>query len=223
MIFLYGIIAKSKLKPGTYPDLKLNLDKNGVKGSIANFEKENERLRLIQQFDRKAIGKFIGELVRHLKRYLKGKVQNPADKALDLAHEVVAIYHCKGDLVLSCKLMTNSIAIAKNLYSNELQKEMNQQTRPEPPEYFNDLIAEDNIYEIIEESEVKLAVNKCLKRLSERCQKILRLYMEGASSGQVAESMGFTSKRTYQVRKSECMDKFEQTVRSSTELMELIC
>jgi DNA-directed RNA polymerase specialized sigma24 family protein len=193
-----------------------------VKDSIANLQKENERLRLIQQFDQKAIGKFIRELVKHLKRYLTYKVQNPADKALDLAHQVVSVYHCRGPITLNCKLMTHSITIAKNLYSNEVQKVLDQQTDPEPPEFFYNLIAEDNIYETIEESEIRQGVHKCLQRLSEKCQKILRLYMEGASSGQAMKSMGFGSKGTYQVRKSECLDKFELEVRGSSELMELL-
>lgn len=193
-----------------------------VKGSTAKYDKDNERLRLIRQFDEKAAGKFVDELSRKLKRYLRGKVSNYPTQALDLALQVLVIYHGTSDLILNCGIMTHATKVAKNLYINELRKVINQKTHPEPPEYFNHIMAEDNIYEYLEVSELKLAVHNCIKTLPERCQRIIRLFLEGVSAGQVTESMGYSSTRIYQVRKSECMDKLEHAARNSRAIMELM-
>ncbi|TSA37308.1 MAG: hypothetical protein D4R64_05860 [Porphyromonadaceae bacterium] len=127
--------------------------------SQEELNKECERLNQIRRFDEKATGRFIDEFVHHFKKYLKGKVPDPKRKALDLAHQVVEVLYCKENLVLKCKLMTYSITIAKNLFSNEQQKKFNHPTEMLPLSYFENLEAEDNIYEQIEESEIRLLVN----------------------------------------------------------------
>ncbi len=187
-------------------------------GLQKDWTKENDRLQLIRQFDEKETGKFIREFVSVFKKFLKRKVAHPKDAATDLAHQVVAVYYYKEDLVLSCELMSYSINIAKNLLSNEWQKRFNHPTETQPPEFFNQFAAEDDIFKLVEESEIKLAVHRCINSLSEKCQRILRAYMEGLSAGEAADCMGYPTRKIYQVRKSECMDKFEMEVRRCNEL-----
>jgi DNA-directed RNA polymerase specialized sigma24 family protein len=121
-------------------------------------------------------------------------------------------------LVLTCKLTTYSNEIAKHLFSNERQKLLNHPTESQPPEFFNQFAAEDDIFELLEVTEIKLAVHRCLKRLSVTCQRILRGYMEGVSATDSAKDLGYTTLKIYQVRKSECMNKFEVEVRRCREL-----
>ena len=187
-------------------------------GSHKDWTKENERLQLIRQHHEKETGKFIREFVRSFKKYLRKKVPNPKETAIDLAHQVVTVFYCKEDLVLSCKLLTYSIRIAKNLLSNEQQKKFHHRTDSEPTDYFYQFAAEDDIYELIEESEIKLAVHRCLKRLSEKCQRILRSVMEDESPSEAAKKLGYSTTRVFSARKSECWKNFETEARRCDEL-----
>jgi DNA-directed RNA polymerase specialized sigma24 family protein len=194
----------------------------GMTVSQKDWIRENERLQLIKQFDETETGKFIDEFVSHYKKFLKGKVKYPKRKAMELAHEIVVIFYMKENLNLNCKLLTYSYNIAKHLSSNEYQKEINQQTQIEPPEFFDQIAAEDDIYEFLEKSDIKLAVNKCIKRLSKKCQSILRQYLEGIPANRATEVMGYTSKSIYLVRKSECMDKLQHEVLTYGDLAGLL-
>jgi DNA-directed RNA polymerase specialized sigma24 family protein len=190
--------------------------------SQAELLKEQDRLDRIRQFDEKTIGRFIDEFVRHFRKYLHGKVSSPKARALDLAHQVVVVLHGKEELTLNCRLMTYAISIGKNLYHNEQSKEFNHPTLILPPEYFNHLESEDDIFEQLAESEVELMVSRCLRRLSQKCREILGKYMNGTPGSDASAEMGYSSYDSYRVRKSECLARMRAEVMKEEKLARMI-
>ncbi|MFC2097112.1 RNA polymerase sigma factor [Bacteroidota bacterium] len=175
---------------------------------MKNRNKYSSDQKLIEQIINKeelAILKVMPALKKNLKYFLfnQGKLNN--NDLEDLINETfVAVFSCKIP-ELECKCSTYLLQIAKNIWFNKVRK------KKETLLAMSDISALSSVEVVFEESQEDYALlNSAITSLSSRSQEILRLYADDYDAEHACKILGISSKKTYQVRKSECLKELKQ-------------
>ena len=163
---------------------------------------------LIEQIinkNEKAILKVMPALKKNLKYFLfrQGKLNNNDLK--DLINETfVAVFSCKVPEI-QCKCSTYLLKISKNIWFKKQRK------LTEIPIPMSDIESRQSIDVIFEETQKDYTLlNQAISCLSERSQKIINLFANDCSADKACEILNIASKKTYQVRKSECLNELKE-------------
>ena len=136
-----------------------------------------------------------------------------AEDAEDVFQDALVIIYKKvinDELKLSCSLKTFLYAISRNLWLQKLQKKENK------TESFID-VEDDGIepFEVNEdfvEHEKYNLYQKHFMKLSEDCQKVLKLFLKKVSLKEIANVMGFSSVDYTKTRKYLCKKNLKERI-----------
>jgi len=176
-------------------------------------------LQLVRSKNEQAVGLLFHEVCSFLESYLKSRTpDNKFFANLLASHVVTILIEKEKEPVLTCKLSTYAIEIAKKQWS------MMKRKKHEIP--LTDLIAVEAeatayIYQEIGCSERKLLVHSCLCKLSKKCQQLLTLYLEDRTPKEASREMGYRSPEVYQVKKTKCFHQLKSIISDSPEFPEL--
>jgi len=185
---------------------------------IHNYS-EIEMLRLVRAKNEWAAGYLFDKLDRYLRNNLRGKTPDYLNFSNLIASQTVTIIIEKvPEPALTCKLLTFAIAIAKRQWSLIEHKKSEVLI---PAGFFDDVESAEDIYAEVENSARRLFVNRCLQQLSEKCRRLLSFFSNDLKPEEAFLEMGYSSKKVYQVKKSECMDRLKLVIEQSPEYKEL--
>jgi len=165
-------------------------------------------------------GQLMDQVERYMQHYLRHRTGDYRFHANKVASEaVIIIIEKETEPVLTCKLLTYAIEIARRRWSLIEQKK---REFPITDKLANEIETADDIYEELEKSERRLLVNMCLKRITEKCQELLGQFCKGFSSEEAYLEMKYSSKKVYQVKKSECLERLRMEIEQAKSFPELI-
>ena len=180
---------------------------------------DQELLRRIRLKDECACKYLLCTLNNLLRNYLRKKTRHAKELAKDLSINVLSILIEKQEEpVLTTKLTTFAMAIALNQWKGMLKKK-GEVSMPEG--LLDQLKSEEDIYIEVERSERLLLVNSCLLKLNDKCREMLRLFSLDLDAEEVSREMGYASKKIYQVKKSECLQRLKMIIEQQPEFHEL--
>lgn len=141
-----------------------------------------------------------------------------AEDAEDIFQDALVIIYKKiknKDLKLSCSLKTFMYAICRNLWLQKLQKKENR------TDSFSDVEDENSkpfeLNEDFAEHEKYNLYQKHFMKLSEDCQKVLRLFLKKTSLKEIASIMGFSSVDYTKTRKYLCKKNLKERILNDPE------
>lgn len=180
---------------------------------------ELEMLRLVRSKEEWAVGYLFNQLDKFLKNYLRTRNPDYLNYSNLIASQTVTIIIEKEtEPQLTCKLLTFAISIAKRQWSL-VERKKHEVLMPDG--FFDTAEAIEDAYIEVENSDRRLFVNRCLQRITEKCKRLLSFYCNDIKPEEAFQEMGYSSKKVYQVKKSECMDRLKQVIEQSPEYKEL--
>jgi len=136
------------------------------------------------------------------------------DDARDIFQESIVVIYRKltyDDLTLSCSFKTYLYAIAKRLWLKELEKRRLSRERLSAWEVWEDEGIEEPI---IEEKDARYRLYQDhFMSLSEKCQRLLRLFYQKVPLREIAELMGFSSEKYAKKRKYQCKENLIKRIK----------
>jgi len=144
-----------------------------------------------------------------------------ADDAMDLFQDALCVLYQKAgdkDFVLSCKLKTYILSIARTLWLKRLRERNKCLLTLQFPA---DDCHTDDFYEIYEYNERMFLYRSHFAKLSERCRRILTLFLEGKSVKEITEAMGYRSEQHTKNRRYRCKKSLISNIRETLAFNEL--
>jgi len=138
-------------------------------------------------------------------------------QSVDIFHESVIVLLMKvrnPDFHLNCAVKTYLYAIARNLWYQQIERH----NRHVPFHEKEEMLASEEKGPYEDEMFLRQRIyQRQFLRLSEGCQKLIRLFLEGISFTLITREMGFKSKKYTIKRKYECIKKLHGLVKSDPE------
>jgi RNA polymerase sigma factor (sigma-70 family) len=132
--------------------------------------------------------------------------------ARDVFHDAILIIYQKlkeDELNINCSLKNYIFGICKLIWLKELKAAGSKKTfRMDLENTFSDQEIED-----IEDREKKALFQYHFKQLSEDCQKMLRLFYDGASMEEISEIMGYRSEGYTRRKKFDCKERLMKMIK----------
>ncbi len=175
-----------------------------------NAPDDREILELIRKGDRHALVKLYRANQPSVRKYL---LQNngTADDVDDLLQEAVVVVWqnaSKPDFQLTSKLSTYVMAICKNLWL----KQLNRQKRYEDESHIDPSAHSD--FTDTRKMDMKRVV-AMVNRLGDSCRELLSLfYFEGLDMETIAQKLNYANAQTAKAKKYQCFKKLEEMFRS---------
>lgn len=181
---------------------------------------DQELLRLVRAKDEDAVGFLFCLLNKHLCNYLRHRTGDDRYYANLIASITVTILiEQVSEPKLSCKLSTYAITIAHNQWTT-MDRHI-KRNEPKPDKFFDDFESIEDIYDEVECNDRRRFVNRSLQKLNEKCKPLLTLFCKGFEPDEVYPQLGYSSKKIYQVKKSECLGRLKAIIIGSSEYNEL--
>ena len=143
------------------------------------------------------------------------------DDAKDVFQDAVIVLYEKAqqsDFQLTSKFSTLFYGVCNNLWrSRQQKKSASEVTIPDHAKYIADSSAEVDLLQV----ERGKLFYRALRQLGGDCQKLLELFFQKLSMGEIAQQMGFASEGYARVRKSQCKDRLVELVKKAPEYSEL--
>ena len=176
-------------------------------------------LQLVRAKNEEAVGLLFHQVKSFLKKYLHQQTTDVDFYSNLLASTAITIIIEKEtEPILTCKLCTYAIEIAKRQWSLIERKK---HEIPLTDKIAAEAMAMDDIYQEVERAERKHLVYRCLKDISKKCQKLLKMYLEDLSPEEASRELGYRSSKVYLVKKSECFKRLKTAITQSPECSEL--
>jgi len=152
------------------------------------------------------------------------KNNGSAEDAADLFHDALVVIFEKSQkntFAISCRFSTYLYAVCRNLWLKKLRQRKNMpleasQHVPEQP-----FIEEAPGLYTDTEAQKKKIFQRCFAKLSEACQNILSLSMEGRSVDDISSEMGHSSKQHTLNRKYRCKETLKKLVKQDPDYPDL--
>lgn len=129
--------------------------------------------------------------------------------AQDIYQDAIIVFWEKvtsGNLVLTSKISTYLYSICNNLWKKELarRRRLSSEEADKPVEM--DVTRDERIG----------SIHKCINKLSDTCQKVLKLYyFDNMSMSDIAEKLNFSNADTAKTKKYKCKKELDKMVLSS--------
>lgn len=144
------------------------------------------------------------------------------DDARDIFQEALIIVYRKltyDDLQLTCSFNTFLYSVAKRLWLKELEKRKVTKSQMEIWNGFSGSEQEDAAVTIRDER--YRIYQEHFLALSERCQKLLRLYYQKVPLRDIAELLGLSSEKYAKKRKYQCKESLMKRIQSDPRFLNL--
>jgi len=120
---------------------------------------------------------------------------------------------------LKCRLNTFLTRIAINQLNKKINKDKGL--------VFNERLVDENaiiesMYEEIESNERRLIVNEALRKLKERCRKILDTFCRTLNCREAAKRLNYKTEQIFNVKKSECKKELDKILKDDSRYLELM-
>jgi RNA polymerase sigma factor (sigma-70 family) len=141
--------------------------------------------------------------------------QGSLDDAMDLFQDVICVLYQKAgnkNFILSCSLKTYILSIARTLWLKSLKD------RKKGPLILQSSAEDfytDDFYEIYEYNERMFLYRSHFAKLSEKCRRILTLFLEGRSVKEITEAMGYRSEQHTKNRRYRCKKSLISNIRET--------
>lgn len=144
------------------------------------------------------------------------------EDAEDIFQESIVVVYRKlkyEDLTLTCSFKTYLYSVAKRLWLKELEKRKLNKVRLNTW----DIIDEAEIDEpILDEKDLRFRLyQEHFLQLSDKCQKLLRLFYQKVSLKDIAEVMGFSSEKYAKKRKYQCKENLVKRIQEDPRFEDL--
>lgn len=170
----------------------------------------NEIINGIRKSDKKVLHALYRSYFGQVSRYVQRHHGNLED-AQDVFQEAIVVIFEKSrstDFVLTCSFKSFFYTIVRFLWNAQVYKKHRTTTvLINEFDEFGDLEGLDNeTIRIIEESETKRFIQKHFSTLSDKCQLLLKLFIERVPMKEIADLMG-VSEKFVKKKKFECKEK----------------
>jgi RNA polymerase sigma factor (sigma-70 family) len=129
------------------------------------------------------------------------------DEAKDVYQDALIVFWEKvasGDFILTSKISTYLYSVCTNLWRKELARKK---------KLTSDEGNEATITMNFEQNEQIKAIQTCISRLSDTCQKVLTMYyFEKTSMNEIALQLGFSNSDTAKTKKYKCKKELDALV-----------
>lgn len=137
--------------------------------------------------------------------------------ANDLFQEALISLHTSAhreDFTLTCPISALLFTICRNQWINQLRrKKKESEVRKVEAERYTPESATVSAYERWEEDQLQQArLDEALAKLSDTCQKLLRLLGKGTSPAEAAEKLGMSNANTVYRRKNACLNRWREFI-----------
>ncbi len=187
------------------------------------MKNRNRILRGIQRGDEKILREIYQDYYPMVQAYVT-KNNGTEQDAGDLFHDSLIVVFQKSrqkDFNISCRFSTYLYAVCRNLWLKKLRNRKKMPLEENMPFPDNmEGIDHEGIYSE-PEAQKRRIFSRCFARLSEACQKILTMSMEGSSVDQITTLMGHSTKQHTLNRKYRCKEALKKMVQNDPEYPEL--
>lgn len=156
-----------------------------------------------------------------VERFVCKNSGTPEDSRDVFQDVLMAIYYNtqQEDFQLTCAFETYLYSVCRNLWFKELRKRKVMAT-----EFQDDLVYVDReeLDDTRERWERYELYRKCFKEIGDKCQKLLKLYMQGLDMKSISERMGFGSTSYTRKRKFLCKEKLMNLIQDDAQYQNLV-
>ncbi|OQX77475.1 MAG: hypothetical protein B6D61_07110 [Bacteroidetes bacterium 4484_249] len=179
--------------------------------------KDEEIIKGLKNKDHKVIRFFYRNYFESIKRLIL-KNSGSAEDAEDVFQDTLVILYkkCKEDkLILTCSLKTYVYAISKNLWLQRLQKK--DFKREELSENIESSAESFELNEDLQEETKYNLYQKHFLKISEDCQKVLKLFLKKVRMDEITKIMGYSSIDYTKTRKYLCKKSLKEKILNDPE------
>lgn len=175
---------------------------------------DNSSLQLLLRGDTKTLSTLYQESFPSIKQLI---LQNSGqiEDAEDVFQEALVVLYRKlksNSLTLNCTISTYIYAICRNMWLDRLRRAGKEIGTLDGDQ--NIVAIGQDIVEIIYQNDRYLLYQKHFQEISEGCQKLLKLFLEGKSMRLITEKMGFSSESYTRKRKFNCKEKLIKKIKA---------
>jgi RNA polymerase sigma factor (sigma-70 family) len=170
--------------------------------------------------DSKVLDYIYSEYYGKIESFLVGKGGNP-EHVKDVFQEAMYVIYRKlvsGGFVLSCAFSTYLFAVCKNIWRHDLRK---YRYRPVEDSRLEVLIEEPEQDEAMTEK-LKALYRHHFSRLSEDCQKLLRLHFDRVPLAEIQRILGYSSEHYTSDRKYRCKKSLFRRIMNDPEYKKIL-
>jgi len=184
------------------------------------YEKDQEDIRLLREGDKKVTRKIYFDFKKSLRSYLRSRYKDYVYYCSDLVQEAFTIVlEMDRTPVLTSELKTFLTGIAVKQLLKKINKDKNL--------VFNERLLDENaimesIYEEIESNERRLIINEALRKLKEKCRKILDTFCRTLNCKEAAQRLNYKTEQVFNVKKSECKKELDKVLKDDPRYLEIM-
>ena len=177
----------------------------------------------LREHDRTTIEYLFEQFFPLIENMVRANGKGSRQEAEDLFMNALEVLYLKvqdEDFKLTCAFSTLLFEICKRQWLKTLKykKRIVRVTF----DYQSELIEENDLMLVLEQSERYHLYRAKFKELSEGCREVLSMFLEGISMKDIAERLGFASEQYARKRKFKCKEKLLKLVRKDVRFKELI-
>ncbi len=188
---------------------------------ISSHDVEQEYLEGIRLGRRQTLDQIYRQLFPQIKHFII-KHSGTEEDAKDVFQDaLLAVYHNVQDqsFTLSCKFSTYVFAICRNLWLKKLRS--NKVSFVTINENILTIDGEE-LEEVIRRNERIKIYHRQFRAISEKCQQLLELYMQGVNMKSIAEQLGFASVSYARKRKFKCKEQLMDRIKKDEVFQNLV-
>lgn len=188
---------------------------------ISSLTREREYLEGIRLGQRKTLDQIYKQLFPQIKHFVL-KHSGTEEDAKDIFQDaMMAVYHNAQDedFELSCKFSTYVFAVCRNLWLKKLRS--NKVSFVTINENILSIDREE-LDEAIRRNERIKIYQRQFRAISEKCQQLLELYMQGADMKSIAKQLGFASVSYARKRKFKCKEQLMERIQNDEVFQNLV-
>lgn len=145
------------------------------------------------------------------------------EDAADVFQDALVVFYDKvrnSNFELRCTIKTFVYSICKNLWLKKLNSRKKMLVQKES---FETIALEPNIAEILEDTEQSKLVARLLKEIGADGERLLTyFYFDGLKTEEVTHKMGFASEQVTRNKKSRCLKKLRELLKTTTLFNDLL-
>lgn len=169
--------------------------------------KDQEIIERIKKGDESAAEYLYKQHFSMMSRLIK-KNSGSEDDAKDIYQDAIIVFWEKitsGDFVLSSKISTYLYSVCFNLWRKELERRKKLSSQEVEGSVELDTNTEERVQ----------AIRRCIDKLSETCQSVLKLYyFDNLQMSEIAQKLNFSNADTAKTKKYKCKKELDKLVLS---------
>jgi RNA polymerase sigma factor (sigma-70 family) len=184
---------------------------------IQIFQNDEQLVKAIRNGDDSALSYLYDKHIRMIMKYILQNNGTEAE-AVELFQDALVILWekiVKGEFRLTSKLSTYLFGVARNKWLRELAR---RKKLTNLDELSNNQSNESDASEQLEKDELVELIKKCMKNLSDICQRILiKFYFEEKSMLEISKGLNLANEDVAKSKKYQCKKELERLIKKAIE------